>query len=80
MAMIPSYINKGDLLSVHNLPAIAIGSSFTQLYYDLEAREMRQHGLDYGVAMNVVHVLFTNSGRKAVVELSHVRKISSVVV
>lgn len=72
-----SYINTGDLLSINNSPAVATGPSFTQLYYDLEAREMKRHGLDYGVARNVVPVLFTNTGRECIVELSCVRKISS---
>ena len=71
------YINKGDLLSIDNKPAIAVGSDFTQLHYDLEAREMLAYGLDYGVARAMVRVLFTDTGRESLVELSSVRKISS---
>ena len=71
-----SYINKGDLLSIDNTRVVALGSEFTQLYYDLEAREMLRGGLDYGVARNVVRVIFPETGREAIIPLGSVTKIS----
>jgi len=71
-----SYIQKGDLLIVdgkHN--AVALGSDYTQLYYDSCAREMAHYGLDYGVACGVVQVLVPENGSQFLATLDRVRKV-----
>lgn len=73
-----SYVNKGDLVSIDGNLAIATGPCFTKLHYNLEAHEMMRYGLDYGTAINVVPVLFTDTGRTAIVQMSRIRKLSSV--
>ena len=73
-----SYINKGDLLMLdEKLKVIAASSDYTELYYDLEAREMARYGLDYGVARGVVKVILPD-GKESKVELRRIKMISSV--
>ena len=72
-----SYIEKGDFLLIDGKEdAIAIGSDYTELYYDSYAREMSYHGLDYGVARGVVKILYPRSGNQAKVELGRVKLVS----
>lgn len=71
-----SYIQKGDLLILDGkYNAIALGSDYTQLHYDAEAREMMQYGLDYGVARGVVQIVVPDSGNQLTVTLNRIKKV-----
>ena len=70
------YITKDETLILDNLtPVVAVSDDYVEVYYDMEAREMARHGLDYGVARGVVQVLNPATGAQYVVELRRVRKV-----
>lgn len=73
-----SYINTGDMLLLDGkVHAVATSKDYTELYYDLEAREMMAHGLDYGVARGVVEIVVPDSGQRLKVELRRIAKVET---
>lgn len=73
-----SYINTGDMLLLDgSTPAIATTTNYVELYYDSYAREMRDYGLDYGVARGVVEIIVPDSGQRLKVELRRVAKVEA---